>query len=117
MKGQDSSPLYQSSGKKYHLKGFRTCLVAVFGFALPCQPSRRKFGHKDFAVCLAFENKAPPLKYVKRFLDRLGIKKSEPGKAIITTDPDGYLASSKAFAAEARAHHFPIHAENLGCSL
>jgi len=28
------SPLYQSSGKRYNFKGFRTCLVAVFGFAV-----------------------------------------------------------------------------------
>ena len=34
VKGQDSSPLYQSTGKRDHFKGYRTCLVAVFGFAL-----------------------------------------------------------------------------------
>ena len=34
VKGQDRSPLYQSPGKRDNFKGFRTCLVAVFWFAL-----------------------------------------------------------------------------------
>ena len=58
-------------------------------------------------------HKAPPLDHFKRFLDRHGIKNSEPGKAIITTDPDGYLDSSKAFAAEAQAHRFQVKSKVL----
>ena len=45
VKGQDSSPLYQSTGTRDNCRGFRSCLDS------PCFLILRKSGHKGLAIC------------------------------------------------------------------
>ena len=59
------------------------------------------------------KSKDPPIAFVDKFLKKHGIRATDPGKAIITTNKDGYLATSKAFETTLKDHQYTMHANDI----
>ena len=50
------------------------------------------------------KSKDSPIAFVDKFIKKHGMCNTDPGKSIITTNEDGYLATSKAFENTLRDH-------------
>jgi len=59
------------------------------------------------------KSKDPQIAYVDNFLKKHGIRATDPGKAIITTNADGYLATSKAFENTLKDHQYTMHRNDI----
>lgn len=53
-------------------------------------------------------SKTPPIQIIDKFLERHSVKKTTPGRAIITTTRDGYLARSKTYEKLLKEHGYGI---------
>jgi hypothetical protein len=58
------------------------------------------------------KNKNPPIAYIDKFLNRHGIRTTNPSKAIITTSKTGYLAKSREFEEIVSGQQYVIQPTN-----